>query len=140
MTDAETMRAVRELISRLEATERPSLRVVLTMLLKQGEITMATLAEVQAKVIDLQDTLDQEQEQKAAADAALLAEIQSLKDIIAAGSGPTPEQLDELVASLEAIRVDLAATVPDAPPAPVDPNALPMGFSASGTVSDAPPA
>lgn len=157
MTEIELLRKL--VYEEMLQTQRPPLRLIITLMLKQGELIMATLAELQQKIDDqsvqitnLETTLDTEQQQVADALAGLTQQIadqaQNIADLTAMiDASPTPEELqtlaDALTANntkLETIKADLEGTVTptsEAPP-PVDPNALPMGFSASGTVG--PPA
>lgn len=62
---------------------------------------MATLEEVKQAIAD-------EQEQARIRAESTAAEIQALKDQIAAGTGVTPEQLDELIQSVRGIVPDEA--------------------------------
>lgn len=72
---------------------------------------MANIQELTDKVDALQVALDAEQEQIAAAIAALQATIDELKALVA--DGGTPEQRQALADKLDAIKSDLEATIPD---------------------------
>lgn len=82
---------------------------------KQNTI-MATLAEVQQQVVDLQATVDAEQAQIALLLEGQNATIVSLNEQIAqlqalVDAAPTPEQLQEVVNSLITIKTDIEGTV-----------------------------
>lgn len=72
---------------------------------------MATLQELAAKVSELQGVVDAEQEQIANAIAALEATIADLEDLVAQGGSADDRQA--VVDSLNAIKEDLEATIPD---------------------------
>lgn len=74
---------------------------------------MATIAELSAKVDTLQTALDAEQEQIAAAIAALQQTVTDLNAIIAEGG--TAEERQALSDKLDAVIVDLQGTVADTP-------------------------
>jgi cob(I)alamin adenosyltransferase len=78
-------------------------------------LMMGKLEELNAKVDELQATLDAEQEQIATAVASLQSSIADLQSQL--GTGVTDAQLQGVIDKIEAVRVDLAGTVPDAPPA-----------------------
>jgi ABC-type transporter Mla subunit MlaD len=82
---------------------------------------VATLAELNQKVTDLQAAVDAEQQEIADALAALQTEIQRLTDIIAAGSGATPEELQTVVDNLNAVIADVQSTIPNLPPPTPEP-------------------
>lgn len=77
---------------------------------------MATLAELEAKLAELQETVDAEQVQIAellegqkttiAGLEVKIAELQAMVD-----SAPTPEQLQAVIDGLEAIKSDISGTV-----------------------------
>ena len=79
------------------------IKLTLALLLIKDEIIMATLQEVK-------DAVASEAAEVTAMVNELLAEIQRLNDLLAAGGSVTAADLDELKASVEAIFV--------APPAP----------------------
>lgn len=88
---------------------------------------MATLQQLEAKVAELQSSVDAEQQQiadllqeKETFIAEKEATIQSLNEQVAILQGlvdaaPTPEQLQAVVSNLEAIKADLESTVGDGP-------------------------
>ena len=73
---------------------------------------MASIAELSAKVDTLQTALDTEQEQIAAAIAALQQTVTDLNAIIAEGG--TAEERQALSDKLDAVITDLQGTIPDA--------------------------
>lgn len=73
---------------------------------------MANIHDLQAQVTQLQADLDTEQEQIAAAIAALNQAIADLQVLVA--DGGTPEERQALSDALTAISVDLKGTIPDA--------------------------
>ncbi len=98
------------------------------------DLIMANNEELKALVVELQATVDAEQAQIAAlqeANAALVAaqqtqieaqgsQIASLEAVIVEleaqiAAGASPAQLQEAVDALNAIKADIASTVPDAP-------------------------
>lgn len=77
---------------------------------------MATIAELEVKLVDLQSTVDAEQEQIAAllegqktTIEGLEAQITELQAMVDAA--PTPEQLQAVIDGLEAIKSDISGTV-----------------------------
>lgn len=64
---------------------------------------MATLPELQAALADLQTSVDNNQ-------AKIIAEIQALKDQIAAGGTVNAADLDALVATVKGIQTDIDTT------------------------------
>lgn len=85
-------------------------------IIKHQHEIMATVAELNAKVTELQAAVDAEQQEIADALAALQAEVQRLTDIIAAGGGVTPEELQTVVDNLNAVISDVTSTIPNLPP------------------------
>jgi len=73
---------------------------------------MATIAELNAKIDELTTTVDAEQEQIAAAIAALNQTITDLQAIIDAGGDPTAIQA--IIDKVDVVITDLKATIPDA--------------------------
>lgn len=73
---------------------------------------MATIAELSAKVDELQGVVDTEQEQIAAAVATLNQTIIDLQAIIDAGGDPTAIQA--IIDKVDVVITDLKATIPDA--------------------------
>lgn len=69
---------------------------------------MATLQDLQDKIVELQAAVDADQAADAAAAAALQAEIDRLAGILASGSAATAADLDAVIASLEVIKTDVA--------------------------------
>jgi capsule polysaccharide export protein KpsE/RkpR len=100
-------------------------RALFTVVLTQGEEHMATFEEVTASLAGLQagvDTLTEAVTAEAVQVGALFTEIEALKKQIADGTAATPEQLDGLLATAQAIQNNLqsattnvAALVPDPP-------------------------
>ncbi len=73
---------------------------------------MATLAELNAKVDELQGVIDTEQEQVAAALATLNQTVVDLQALVASGGTEAERQaiLDKVVSAID----DLKTTIPDA--------------------------
>lgn len=94
---------------------------------------MPTLAELKAKVDELQTTVDLEQQQiadllaeKEATNAALAATNATLTATIATlegqvADGGTPEARQEVIDQLNGIKADIEATVAGTPPPPPPP-------------------
>ena len=77
---------------------------------------MATLEELQAKLAELQETVDSEQAQIAELLATQETTIKALEEKIAelqalVAAAPTPDQLQTVVDGLQAIKEDIAGTV-----------------------------
>jgi hypothetical protein len=79
---------------------------MLQKILHNQEHIMATLQELKDKVQELQDAVDADQAGDAQVVADLQAEIDRLKADLA--NGATPEQIAEVVASLESIKGDVS--------------------------------
>lgn len=78
---------------------------------------MATLADVQSALTDLQATSDSEHAQAAVVlqkVTDLEAEVVALQVQIAAGTGATPEQLDGLLTQIGTIKTGISGIIPDA--------------------------
>lgn len=78
---------------------------------------MATLAEVQSALADLQSTSDSEHEQAAVVlqkVTDLEAQVAALQAQIAAGTAATPADLDGLLATIGTIKTGISNIVPDA--------------------------
>lgn len=78
---------------------------------------MATLADVQSALTDLQATSDSEHAQAAVVlqkVTDLEAEVVALQAQIAAGTGATPEQLDGLLTQIGTIKTGISGIIPDA--------------------------
>ena len=73
---------------------------------EKQEIIMATIAELSAKVDELQSTIDTEQEQIAAA----IAKLQETIDELSANQND-PEAINAVIAKLESAKTDLEGTV-----------------------------
>lgn len=80
---------------------------------------MATLAEVQAKVTELQTALDAEQEQIKQAIDALTATIEQLRADVAGGG--TEAERQQVVDQIQSVVDDLKGTIPDEPPVEPEP-------------------
>ena len=93
--------------SELEQTE------LLKEILNLNKITVATLAELSAKITELEQTVNDEQQEIANALAELQTEVTRLTDLIAAGG--TPEELQAEVDKVQAIIEDVKSTIPNLP-------------------------
>lgn len=78
---------------------------------KQLNTIMANISQLTEKVAALQVALDSEQEQIAAAIGALKLAVADLQVLVAEGGSPAERQA--LADQLDAIIVDLQATIPD---------------------------
>jgi hypothetical protein len=79
---------------------------LLQHILTNQELIMATLQELTDKVMELQAAVDADQAADAAVIVSLQAEIDRLNGELA--NGATPEQLAGVIASLEAIKIDVS--------------------------------
>lgn len=87
----------------------------LDLIINQNTQIMATIAELNQKVSDLQAAVDTEQQEVANALAALQTEVQRLTDIIAAGGQATAEELQTVVDNINTIIEDVKTTIPGLP-------------------------
>lgn len=74
---------------------------------------MATQAELAAKIAQLQETVDTEQQEVSNALGALTTEIEALKATIAANG--TPEEIQANLDAMDAIIADVKTTIPNLP-------------------------
>lgn len=90
--------------------------------LKNQDKIMATIQELQAKIVELETAVNDEQQEVSNALAALEAKIAELEAIIANGGNAT--ELQAAVDSISTIIEDVKTTIPNLPPPePTPPNA-----------------
>lgn len=73
---------------------------------------MSKITDIEAKVDELQTTLDNEQTQIQNAINGLTTTVQELRDQIAAGAADT-EALDRIATKIDSIKTDLQGTIAD---------------------------
>ena len=112
------MRITFDINVNLKGTNETEVIDLLNKIIKQNTHMAKNIADLSAKADELQTSLDLVQAKVAENTATLQAEIQELKDIIAAGGSGA--EVDAVFAKLDATLVDLNSTFP-----PVEPEPLP---------------
>jgi hypothetical protein len=88
---------------------------LLTKISNQNIKIMAKIDDLNAKVAELQETVNTEQQEISNALGLLNTEIESLKAIIAQGSGVTDEQIQAVIDNIDGIIADVKTSIPNLP-------------------------
>lgn len=87
----------------------------LDTIITQNNQIMAKIDELNEKIQTLENTVNEEQQEISNALAALALEVQTLKDIIAAGGTATEEQLQAAITKIDSIIEDVKTSIPNLP-------------------------
>lgn len=110
------MRITLDVNVNLKGTNETEVIELLNKILKQNTNMAKSIADLSAKADELQTSLDAVQAKVQENTATLTAEIQELKDIIAAGGSGA--EIDAVFEKLDATLVDLNSTFPPVEPTP----------------------